>query len=109
MTVASVVALLYELHFIIIFCFYKASFHVFQHLSFAAPRPAPAYFSRQSRARIFGGGAALSFCVFALRSALRLCYASRTDERGRNGRGSPAPEGRNASSSRLFTRARADA
>lgn len=36
--VASVVALLYEIHFIITFCFYKAPFHVFQHLSFAAPR-----------------------------------------------------------------------
>lgn len=81
--------------------------------TFASPR-AVSYFSRHLT-RIFGGGTVGSCAIFLYSryGALRLCYVSRTDERGRNGRGTLASEGRNASNVRLFTRvcarARADA
>jgi len=62
--------------------------------------------------RVFLAMELVGSCAIFLYSrygALRLCYVSRTDERGRNGRGTLASEGRNASNVRLFTRVSARA
>lgn len=101
--------ILYEIRFTIIFYFTKRPFMFSQHLSCVAP----SYFSRQRLARVFlatglKGIAALSFLCSRC-GALRLCYASRTDERGRNGRGGSASEGRGNASSRAFIYARVHA
>lgn len=93
-TVASAVALLYEIHFVIIFHFTKRAF-MFSN-TVPSPRASPShglFFTAISRAyfwRRFCGK--LRYPSVRSRSALRLCCASRTDERGRNGRGSPASE-----------------
>lgn len=79
--------------------------------AFSSPhlRAAPSCFSTATlAARISGGGAVWEAAAIFLRSRcgeLRLCYASRTDERGRDGRGSPASQRVATHRARVYLRA----